>query len=45
MEWTYSNLGGEIPQTRERATLTLMGKEDILIYFGGYYCTPDLEVE
>lgn len=45
MEWTYSKLSGDIPETRERATMTLLAKEDILIYFGGYSCTYDLEVE
>lgn len=38
-------MSGSIPDRRERASMTLLNKEEILIYFGGYSCTPDLEVE
>ncbi len=43
--WTQSDLHGENnPCPRERATLVPY-VEDKLVLFGGYYCSPDMEVE
>ena len=42
--WTSSEIDGDGPSPRERATLAQY-IEDKLILFGGYYCSPDMEVE
>jgi len=43
--WTESELHGEhTPCPRERATMVPY-VEDKLVLFGGYYCSPDMEVE
>ncbi len=42
--WTKSEVEGECPGPRERATCVPY-IEDKLIHFGGYYCSPDMEVE
>jgi len=42
--WTKSDIDGENPAPRERATLAPY-VEDKLVLFGGYYCSPDMEVE
>jgi Rab9 effector protein with kelch motifs len=42
--WTRSELDGETPSPRERSTLAPY-VEDKLVLFGGYYCSPDMEVE
>lgn len=43
--WTQSDINGEhCPCPRERSTLVPY-IEDKLVLFGGYYCSPDMEVE
>ena len=42
--WSTSEVDGEPPGQRERSTLVPF-IEDKLILFGGYYCSPDMEVE
>jgi len=42
--WGKSDIEGESPGPRERSTLVPFF-EDKLIHFGGYYCSPDMEVE
>jgi len=42
--WSKSDIEGESPGPRERSTLVPFF-EDKLIHFGGYYCSPDMEVE
>lgn len=37
-------LGGELPHMRERFSLVPYHEQNLLM-FGGYYCSPDLEVE
>jgi|APCry1669188879_1035177.scaffolds.fasta_scaffold996421_1 hypothetical protein len=45
MEWCYSLTTGDVPEKRERSSMTLLSRDETLIYFGGYSCTYDLEVE
>jgi N-acetylneuraminic acid mutarotase len=42
--WTEAEIDGECPGSRERATLAPY-VEDKVVLFGGYYCSPDMEVE
>lgn len=42
--WTQADIDGDGPSPRERDTLAQY-IEDKLILFGGYYCSPDMEVE
>jgi len=42
--WTQADIDGEGPCPRERASLVPY-IEDKLVLFGGYYCSPDMEVE
>lgn len=42
--WTESDISGETPGQRERCTLVPF-MHDKLVMFGGYYCSPDMEVE
>ena len=42
--WKRAELDGEKPPPRERATLATH-LEDKMVFFGGYYCSPDMEVE
>lgn len=43
--WVESpELGGDVPQMRERFTLVPYHEQN-LIMFAGYYCSPDLEYE
>ncbi len=42
--WQRAELDGEVPTPRERSTLAQYN-DDKLVLFGGYYCSPDMEVE
>jgi len=42
--WTQSDIEGDTPGQRERCTLVPF-MHDKLVMFGGYYCSPDMEVE
>lgn len=42
--WTKYDIEGESPGPRERSTLVPF-IHDKVILFGGYYCSPDMEVE
>jgi N-acetylneuraminic acid mutarotase len=42
--WTSAEIDGDGPSPRERSTLVPY-IEDKLVLFGGYYCSPDMEVE
>ena len=45
LTWTQADIQGEdCPCPRERSTLAPY-VEDKLVLFGGYYCSPDMEVE
>ena len=43
-QWTKCDVEGESPGPRERSSCVQLF-EDKLIHFGGYYCSPDMEVE
>ncbi|CAD8082811.1 unnamed protein product [Paramecium sonneborni] len=43
--WIQSKPKGQLPSPREKASLTLLSNYQSLIYFGGYYCSHDLEVQ
>jgi len=43
-KWLRADIDGEGPCPRERASLVPY-IEDKLVLFGGYYCSPDMEVE
>ncbi|KAM3130722.1 hypothetical protein pb186bvf_017136 [Paramecium bursaria] len=42
--WYYAQNDGQL-SARERASMTFYDQEESLIYFGGYYCSHDLEQE
>lgn len=45
LKWTKVNINsGEQPPALERCSFTNMNHE-LLLVFGGYYCTADLEIE
>jgi len=39
LTWFMAKTEGDRPSPRERATLTCLAKDEILIYFGGYFCS------